>query len=245
MGIPHCVSTVRGDSFHAHLSKLPHRRTSQTVLPYKQLPMAVRDPADIYTRGGTPIIMVFSRIAFLGYFIFAFATLLADRFPHSQVEPVWLAYQIGLYLFAERLFVLFGEKGIDLTYAFPILFAAFILNFVTQILGGQDQLPLMNRTEHFASFVLITYVVWTFFLKYLPHNVWHDHPYYTALLVLSVTSLMGVSNELIELLIDRIFGTNHIGNQYDTALDLLMNTLGGGLFLAVRLILGTVETSQK
>lgn len=204
----------------------------------------MRDPAEIYTRQGTPIIIVATRIAYLFYFIFAFWTLKSDHFPYSNLHFVWLVYLIVLYLFAERIYALFLQQGIDLTFSFPLLFSIYCLTLVGLTLGGQERLPLLNRTEHFASFVLLAFIVWIFFTKYLPQNVWHDHPYYTSLLVLSVTSLLGVSNELVELIMDNLFGTKLVGPNLDTSLDLLMNTLGSGLYLAVRQILGSAQQNR-
>ena len=201
----------------------------------------MRDPADIYTRQGTPVTIVATRIAYLFYFLFALWTLKSDRFPYSNLHFVWLVYLIVLYLIAERIYALFLQQGIDLKFSFPLLFAIYCLTLVGLTLGGQERLPLLNRTEHFASFVLLAFIVWVFFTKYLPQNVWHDHPYYTSLLVLSVTSLLGVGNELVELIMDSLFGTKLIGPNLDTSLDLLMNTLGSGLYLAVRQILGSAQ----
>ncbi|MEO6077791.1 MAG: hypothetical protein ABIP54_03320, partial [Candidatus Andersenbacteria bacterium] len=74
-------------------------------------------------------------------------------------------------------------------------------------------------------------------LRYLPHTVWRDHPYYTAILILSVAQTIGVLNEIFELFMDTNFGTFAIGPRFDTNLDLLMNFLGSSLFLCVQLIL--------
>jgi len=201
----------------------------------------MRDIDEVYTKGGTPLITVITRIAFAAYFVAAIATFFIPQFPNSQLEPIWIVYHLGLYVIAEWLYYIFKKRGIDLTFAWPLLFTIYMLNFSGLLLGGQEQLPLMNRAEHFASFVLLTYIVWVFFNRYLPQDVWEEHPYYTALLTLAVTSMAGVGNELIELLIDRIFATRLIGYDYDTSLDLLMNSLGSGMFLAVRLILGSAE----
>lgn len=201
----------------------------------------MRDPAEIYTRQGTPVIIVATRFAYLFYFIFALWTLKSDYFPYSNLHFVWLVYLVVLYIVAERIYALFLRQGIDLTFSFPLLFSIYCLTLVGLTLGGQERLPLLNRTEHFASFVLLAFIVWVFFTKYLPQNVWHDHPYYTSLLVLSVTSLLGVGNELVELMMDNLFGTKLVGPNLDTSLDLLMNTLGSGLYLAVRQIIGSAE----
>lgn len=146
-----------------------------------------------------------------------------------------------IYLVGEKFYSLFKVQRIDLTFAFPIVFSMYCLNLVSLLLGGQDQLPILNRAEHFSIYVLLAYLVWIFFTKYLPQEVWKEHPYYTAILVMSVTSFMGVFNEIIELFIDQLFATRYIGGRLDTPLDLLMNTLGSGLFLSVRLILGSAE----
>jgi hypothetical protein len=201
----------------------------------------MQDLADIYTRRGTPLILVFSRVAFTGYFIFALWTIQSKFFIHSELTLIWLLYLLVLYFIAERLYKKFFQKGIDLTFAFPLLFSVYVLHIVSILLAGQARLPIMNRAEHFASFVLICYVVWIFFIKYLPHEVWHEHPYYTAILVFSVTATLGVGNELVELILDSLFNTRLIGDKLDTSIDLLMNALGSGIFLSVKLILGTTE----
>lgn len=186
-----------------------------------------------------PLILVVSRVVFVALITGSVLSVNSETFPYSQIDIAWLLYLVVLYFVAEKTYHVFRGRGIDLAYAFPLLLAVFILNITSTLLDAQERLPLLNRAEHFASFVLIGYVVWTFFLQYLPLEVWKEHPYYTALLVISVTSAFGVGNEIIELVMDTLFGTRHIGDRFDTALDLLMNTLGTGIFLAVRLILGS------
>ena len=85
--------------------------------------------------------------------------------------------------------------------------------------------------------------MWQFFLRYLSQSVWKEHPYYTSILVLSITTTFGVGNELIELFMDINFGTHTIGLKFDTSMDLLMNTLGIGLFLSIQLIAHEAEKS--
>lgn len=155
----------------------------------------------------------------------------------GQVNTIWLVYLLAIYLVAERIYAAFYARGIDLTFAFPLLFLVYVLHVFSLLVEGQEQLPLINRAEHLMTYVLAAYIVWVFFLQYLPQKVWQDHPYYTALLVLSITSFAGVLNETVELAFDTTFHMHTIGSGYDTSLDLLMNTLGAGLFLAVQLIL--------
>ena len=204
----------------------------------------MRDPSEIYTRQGTPVIVVATRLAYTLYFMFALWTLKSNHFPYSHLEFVWLVYLLGLYLVAEKIYALFLRQGIDLTFSFPLLFFIYCLSLVGLTLGGQDRLPLLNRAEHFASFVLLAFIVWVFFTKYLPQNVWHDHPYYTSLLVLAVTSLLGVGNELVELMMDSLFHTKLVGAHLDTSLDLLMNSLGSSLYLAVRQVLRSTSATS-
>jgi hypothetical protein len=158
--------------------------------------------------------------------------------PDSTREPLWVVYVFGIYVLAERLYVFFRTRDVNIAYAFPFMFAIYVLNLVGLLVGGQERLPLLNRAEHLVSFVLIAYIVWIFFTQYLPQAVWKEHPYYTALLVMAVTSALGVGNEIVELALDSIAGTSMIGGRFDTPLDLLMNTLGAALFLSVRLIVG-------
>lgn len=201
----------------------------------------MKDPSEIYTKQGTPVILIASRFAFAAYFLFSLWAIRSNYFPHSSLRFIWLLYLIALYFVAEKLYSLFLAQRIDLTFAFPILFTMYCVNLVSLILGGQEQLPILNRAEHFSIYVLLAYIIWIFFTKYLPQEVWKEHPYYTAILVMSVTSFLGVWNEIIELFIDQLFATEYIGGRLDTPLDLLMNTLGSGLFLSVRLILGSAE----
>jgi hypothetical protein len=205
----------------------------------------MRDPAHVYTKKGTPLLLIGSRILFAAYFVFAIFSLEARLFPESNESYVWVLYLLGLYYLMERIYVFFSQKNIDLAFAFPLLFAMYAFNLASVVLNAQERFPLMNRAEHLLSFVLMTYIVWTFFIKYLPQQVWSEHPYYTSLLVFSVTSTFGVANELAELLFDSMFQTNLIGRQMDTSLDLLMNTLGITLFLSVRLILGSADLAKK
>lgn len=196
----------------------------------------MRDPAVIYTKRGTPLITIVSRIGFAVYFLVALYMVYWPPLPQSRWSLAWLVYLFGIYVAAEWSYKTFRERQIDMTFAWPLLLAIYLLNFGLLLFGGQEALPLMNRLEHFASFILLAYVISVFFSKYLPQRVWRSHPYYTALLVLSVTSLCGVANELIELLFDGLFDTTLVGTELDTSLDLLMNTLGAGLLLSVQLI---------
>lgn len=194
-------------------------------------------------RATTPLTLLVTRLLFVGYFVLTFFAIQSPPLPYSQLSYPWLAYLVLLYIGAEKAYSSFKRKNIDLGYAFPLLFAMYILNGTTEILGGQELFPLLNRAEHLSSYIFLAYVIWTFFTKYLPQDVWRKHPYYTATLVFSVTLAFGVVNEIVELLFDTLFGTKLIGKQLDTSIDLLMNTLGAGLFLAVRLIIGTTEKS--
>jgi tryptophan-rich sensory protein len=206
----------------------------------------MRDPQDIRTKKGTSVVVIVTRIFFAIYFLFSLASIGWGVLPNPDLELSWLLYLLLLYVTAEYFFKVFFQRGIDLSFAFPLLFAVYVLNLVSLVFRAQEEFPLLNRAEHFASFVLIGYVVWVFFIQYLPQKVWRRHPYYTSILVLAVTGMMGVTNEIVELMLDAILGTHFIGgNPWDTSLDLLMNTLGSGLFLAVRLILGAAENQQE
>lgn len=205
----------------------------------------MRDPASIRTKHGTSAIVVASRIGFALYLIFIFVAISRNWFPQSYLSVYWLAYLVLIYVLAEKVYGVFLKRNIDLTFGFPLLFAVYLLHLVSLIMRGQEQIPLMNRVEHFGSFILLTYIVWVFFLKYLPHEVWDEHPYYTALLVLSITSFAGVGNEIVELIMDTFFSLRTVGTKYDTSIDLLMNTLGSVLLLSVQLIWIEKEKMKK
>jgi len=194
----------------------------------------------------TPLIMIISRIAFAALFLFALATLfIKDIFPLSTLDVPWMVYLIGIYAVAEYIYGVFREREVDLAFAFPLAFFVILLHFTSIWLNGQERFPLLNRAEHFTSYVLLTYIIWVFFIQYLPQRVWRRHPYYTALLVFSVASAVGSLNEIVELILENIFGSPLIGDQWDTSLDILMNSLGSGMFLAVRLILGAAEEQKR
>lgn len=199
----------------------------------------------VKTAQKTPLFLLFTRMAFAAYFAAAFLLSIARISETSQLEFIWVVYLLALYFGAEWLYSFFMRQGIDLSYAFPILLAVYLFNITTLVSGGQEKYAVLNRIEHMASFVLITFVVWVFFTKYLPQSVWVEHPYYTALLTLAVTSLAGVLNEHFELIIDYFFGTKLVGPGRDTQLDLLMNSLGSGLFLGTRLMLGKIDDPKR
>lgn len=207
----------------------------------------IRDLDEIKVgRRETPLILIGSRVAFAALFAFAAFTLIkGDWFPYSVLDVPWLVYLVLIYFSAEYVYAVFRKKDIDLTFTFPLLFAVVVFHAVSVLLDGQARFPLMNRAEHFTGYVLVTYALWVFFIQYLPQRVWRRHPYYTALLVFSVAAAVGVVNEIIELIFDMLFGAHFIGDRLDTSLDLLMNSLGSGLFLAVRLILTAAEDEKK
>ncbi len=186
-----------------------------------------------------------SRVLFAAYFVYVLYAIYQPPTAVSKLNILWWGYLLALYLLAEKLNIVFRERDIDMVFAFPLLFAVYLMNLVSMIIGGQEEFPIMNRLEHFAPFVLLAYVLSVFFYQYLPQSVWRDHPYYTSLLILAISSLFGVGNEIIELVFDVLGKTNYIGGQYDTSLDLLMNTLGSGLLLAVRLMRLEQEQAKK
>ena len=186
-----------------------------------------------------PRLMVISRTLFALYVVYYaldwhFGWLLGNR-----LSIVWLGYLVVIYIIAELIYRAFKRRGVDLVYAFPILFIESQIDFASIIFRSQDSLNTMiiNRFEHFIMYLLVTYVVSQFFFRYLPSKVWSDHPYYTAILILSVAQTIGVMNEIFELFMDANFATHAIGPRFDTNLDLLMNFLGSSLFLCVQLIL--------
>ncbi|MDP3997838.1 MAG: hypothetical protein Q8P73_05055 [bacterium] len=189
--------------------------------------------------------MAVTRLAFAVYFITLFWLHFSNFFPRAQTEFTWLLYLIVLYLVAEKLYSIFRSQGIDLTFAWPLLFFVYLLSGATLFLGSQDDFPLLNRAEHYICFILITYIIWVFFTKYLPQAVWIKHPYYTAILVLAISSLAGVLNEIFEVTSDFLLNTHMVGLQYDTSLDLLMNILGSITFLGVWLIISTSSAPNK
>src|SRR5687768_16335183 len=120
----------------------------------------MRDPAIIFTKRGTPVILIGSRIAFVGLFSTFAGLVYRDYFP--PVGYVWMLYLLGSYLVCERIYRGFKNRGIDLTFAFPLLFAVYVLHLASLLVRGQEEIPIINRAEHFATFVLLAYIVWIF-----------------------------------------------------------------------------------
>lgn len=192
----------------------------------------------------TPLIVIGCRVLFAALFVAGFVDVWFDIFPQGVLSIAWIVYLIVMYALAEYVYRIFKDRDIDLSFAFPLLFAVFLLNFVSEILNAQERFPDINRAEHFTSFILIAYIIWTFFTKYLPQDVWQKHPYYTSILAFSVVSALGVCNEIIELFLDIMFSTHTVGMGFDTSYDLVMNTLGATLFLSFRLISGLINPEK-
>ncbi len=192
----------------------------------------------------TPLLVIGCRVLFVILISAGFIDVWLDIFPQGVLNIAWLFYLMVMYMLAEYVYRIFKDKHIDLSFAFPLLFAVFLLNFVSEILNAQERIPDINRAEHFTSFILLAYIVWIFFTKYLPHDVWQKHPYYTSILAFSVVSAFGVCNEIIELFLDIMFHTHTVGPGFDTSYDLVMNTLGATLFLSFRLILGLINPEK-
>lgn len=195
--------------------------------------------AGITHKVGAPAVVLASRLAFAGLFTALISVHIFHTLPFvvERIPIVWTAYLIVLYFGCEKIYATFRKQNVDLSFAFPLLLSVFGLNITSLLVRGQETVPVINRAEHFATFVLFAYIVWIFFLKYLPQKVWREHPYYTAFLTLAITALAGVGNEIIELFLDQTFNAGTIGDRFDTSVDLLMNTLGAGTFLSVQLIL--------
>lgn len=198
-----------------------------------------------------PRVLIASRILFLFYFVFYALCLIQGWFSSSLLTSTWLAYLVIVYVVAEKIYDAFLKRGIDLIYAFPVLFLAYMVNFISMLLRGQENFPVLNRAEHFITYFLAAYIIWQFFLQYLPQKTWNEHPYYTSILVLSLATFFGVLNEVIELFMDVNFGTHTIGPLWDTNVDLLMNILGAGFFLCLQLIMyeagksGIIRSSSR
>ena len=191
-----------------------------------------------------PRILIATRALFTAYVAYYALDWHFEWLLGSRLSIVWLVYLVALYIIAEVVYAAFKRRGVDLVYAFPVLFIASQINFISIILRSQENIPMLNRVEHFFMYILLTYVVSQFFLRYLPSQVWNNHPYYTAILTFSVAQCIGVMNEVVELFLDTNFQTTAIGPRFDTNLDLLMNMLGAGLFLCTRLIMREAKQSK-
>jgi len=185
-----------------------------------------------------PFIVNASRTVFIASVAYGVYTIEFNVFPESQLSYIWILYGLAGFYLLEKLYDFFAKKNISLTFAYPLMLSVYALDIGSALLNIQDTYPIINRAEHYFSFIIYTSGVWIFFLKYLPQAVWRKHPYYTSILVFAVTSTIGVLNEVIELTMDLVFSSNYIGDRLDTPFDLLMNSLGIASFLGIWLILG-------
>src|SRR3989344_7922850 len=138
----------------------------------------MRDPAEFVTSRGTPWVVIVCRGLFAAYFAYAWYAVVHPPLPVSTLDRVCVICLLVLYAVGEKLYAVFRRKNIDMSSAFPLLLAVYLINLASLLLGGQETLPIMNRLEHFASFVLIAYVAAVFFTAFLPPRTWRDHPYY-------------------------------------------------------------------
>jgi hypothetical protein len=103
-----------------------------------------------------------------------------------------------------------------------ILIAACLLFFMSWYLPSPEiQGQQTAATTHFVGGGVFTGLVWVYIKQYLQ---WHKHWIIELVSLLALVSLLGVANELFELLVVNLGLANlHLA---DTSWDLLMNTMG-------------------
>jgi len=175
------------------------------------------------------------RLGFLAYLIFLFILLELNNFSLGDLNSFFFFYFIQLVILLEAVnFILKRLKLIvDIKPALLILLIYTAGNSLTLAYSPQLREIIFNRFGHIISGVIYTLMATEIIKAALTKTKLKlTKPLY-LLFVFSFASTAGVFNEIIELLLDIATGSHRIGPGFDTAIDLLMNTVGILLTLLV------------
>lgn len=168
------------------------------------------------------------RLSFITYFVFLFLLLNANNFSLGDLNTFFFFYFIQLVILLEVVGFILKKLNLEVSIkpAYLILFAYTVINSLTLAYYPQLRDIIFNRFGHFISGVIYAIVVIEIIKTSLTKTKSRlTKPLY-LLFVFSLASTAGVFNEIIELGLDVTTGSHRIGAGFDTALDLLMNTVG-------------------
>jgi uncharacterized membrane protein YjdF len=168
------------------------------------------------------------RTGYIIYFLFLVVFLTANYFSIGDLNSYFFWYFIELFLVLELATFVFKKLKltVNLRSVYWLLLSYTIVNSLTLALLPEWRNLLFNRFGHVLSgviFALIGFAVLKASLE--KSKVKLTKPLFN-LFVFSLASTAGVFNEIIELGLDYTTGSQRLGPGWDTAIDLLMNTLG-------------------
>lgn len=168
------------------------------------------------------------RFSFIAYFIFLFLLLSANSFFLGDLNTFFFFYFIQLVILLEVVSFILKKLNliIDIKPAYLILLAYTVINSLTLAYYPQLRDVIFNRFGHLISGVIYAIVAIEIIKASLAKTKSRLTKSLYLLFVFSLASTAGVFNEIIELGLDVTTGSHRIGVGFDTAIDLLMNTIG-------------------
>jgi hypothetical protein len=169
-----------------------------------------------------------ARFGFIVYFALLFLLLSINNFAVGDLSPFFVFYFIQLVILLEVAGLILKKLDltIDIKPAYLVLLAYSVINSLTLAFYPQLKDLIFNRLGHFISGIIFVLIAGEAVKAGLIKNkIRLTKPLY-LLFIFSVASTAGVFNEILELGLDVAVGSHCIGPGFDTAIDLLMNTLG-------------------
>ncbi len=159
------------------------------------------------------------------------------KFGKERMPKSWLSYvAIGVmllvvidYSFSQL------EEGL-VRWVYPLFLLHIVIFNCAIVFDWYSKTQIVNRIEHvFGSFIIMLFV----YSLIIGLPLYPDDATKVSILIASggIAAMLSMTNEVFELLLDKIFGTSEVGpDKYDTNWDIFMNLIGFGLFLVIAYI---------
>lgn len=168
------------------------------------------------------------RTGYIIYFLLLAAFLKANHFSIGDLNSYFFWYFIELFLALELASFVFKKLKltVNLHSVYWLLLSYTIVNSLILALLPEWRNLIFNRLGHVVSGIIFTFISYEVIKASLKKSkIKLTKPLFN-LFVFSLASTVGVFNEIIELGLDYTTGSQRLGPGWDTAIDLLMNTLG-------------------
>ncbi|MBI2426957.1 MAG: hypothetical protein HYV34_03845 [Candidatus Kerfeldbacteria bacterium] len=164
-----------------------------------------------------------------------------------DLDFTWLGLIVTLVIawgFVETLLFFIHRKIADEWSGWLLLFVAFPLSIdaIGDMTNLYSRFLRYDEVAHFAggfaSMAVLSYMVWAYFRIHrirLPKKV-------LFLYSLGLASIAGILYESEEFFEDVLFGSNRLGDGYDTVIDLLLNLTGG---VVMGFIISRLEIAEE
>lgn len=168
------------------------------------------------------------RTGYIIYFLLLLVFLKANHFSVGDLNSYFFWYFVELFLALELANFVFKKLklAVKLQGAYWILLIYTIINSLTLAFSPNLRNLLFNRFGHVLSGVIFALIGFAVLKASLGKSKVKLTKFLFNLFVFSLASTAGVFNEIIELVLDYTTGSQRLGPGWDTAIDLLMNTLG-------------------